>query len=585
MKVEMVMRTIVMRIIPRVLISALLFLLPVVGQSPSNAALLKQAEALRSSLSTWQATLNRMNLVASPVPGYPIPSLDEKRSFCLLSITTAGSDIPRPGTLPAISTQMALLTDLASLDNALANLIHAFELIRALRSPSVPASVVVEQEQQVERIRKQLQSYYEALLSTTFPHLAAVDRMGASEHASVSHQSGQISGHIYNAESGNPLAGVVVTLESLQAPARDQVQRTGRDGSYNFGDLAAGKHWVIAYRKGFAGSIYGMHASQNALESAITVGPGEKLENADFRLSPLPSITPMNDDAALAALPLDTPPRVYGPGRFSPDGTQFAVAVRAPESNYVCVYSVAAHHIDFVASAPEQSNLSFSISDFTWVGDSLYAEAVRSTGAYSPLKVTRSGIQRLDVSPGCESVPLGQPCIRGQGSPGPPPVPPEVQNTYFRQLAWSLGVAANSRFIVTADNSRSLDVWLVSQSGNGHDPRVIARGGDNLKAFLLEAGPSLVLYPMPGLYFGGIVAYNLNSQRSQTVDLAFVQDLRLLDSISDAAGTLVAYKVDGPCVPPDSASGEDPWLLPGKPVPVSRASNVCFVEVPHNTAN
>ena len=89
---------------------------------------------------------------------------------------------------------MALLTDLASLDNVLTNLIHAIALNPAIHSPSGPASpVALEQEKQVERTRKQLQSFYEALVSTTFPTLAAADRRGASEHALVSQQSGPTS--------------------------------------------------------------------------------------------------------------------------------------------------------------------------------------------------------------------------------------------------------------------------------------------------------------------------------------------------------------------------------------------------------
>ncbi len=323
---------------------------------------------------------------------------------------------------------------------------------------------------------------------------------------------------------------------------------------------------------------------QNALEPTLAVEPGRKLNRVDSQFSALPNITPMNCKAAMPALARDTGPREYGPGSFSPDGTRFAVAGRTGESGYVCVYRVPAHQIDFVAVPPEQTNEAFSISSFTWVDDSLYAEAPRSDGGISPLKITPGGVQRLNVLPGCESLPPGQPCVRPRGSPGLPPIPQEVQNAYFRQLAKSLGVAANSHFIVTADNSRSVDVYLVSQTGNGHDVWVIDKGSDNLKSFLLEGGSSILLYPTPGQHSGGIVAYNLNTRQSRKVDLASAQNLRLLDSISAAAGTLVAYTVDGPCVTPDSASGKDPQLLPRTPMPISVASSVCFVEIPNSSA-
>ncbi len=514
-----------------------------------------------------------------------MPSLDEKRSSCVLSITIAEGEITRPGTLSTSAAQMAFLTDLASLDNAFASLIHTFEVIRAMRPPSsAPSTVAVEQEHQVENIRKQLQSSYEALVTTALPRLVA-ERSGAPEGAAVSHQSGQISGQISNAESGSPLAGVVVTVESPQSPGHDQLQRTGEDGRYDFGGLAAGKYWVIAYRKGFAGSIYGMDTSQNALESTLTVEPGQKVEHVDFHLSPTPKVTPMNTDAGNSGFPPDAAPSMYWPGRFSPDGTRFAVAVRSGQSNDVRVYSVAEHRNEFIVKVPDQPNLSYSINGFTWVGGSLYAEAQSGMGGPIPLKITLDSIQRMNAIPGCESLAPGPPCIRPIGSPGPPPIPPEVQNAYWQGLARSLGVVANSHFIVTADNWPSGDVRLRSQTGNGHDLHIISTGDDNLKAFLLEAGSSIVLYPAPGGYFGGIVAYNLQIQQSQIVELPLALNLKLLDSISNTAGTLVAYTVDGSCVPPESASGEDPWLLPGKPMPAPRASIVCFVEVPHSPAN
>jgi hypothetical protein len=566
------------------LLAALLWALPAAGQAPGDAAFLKQTEALRNKLSAWQVTLNKMNFVAPAPQGLQSSSLEVKRSTCLLWITTTSGAIPGPGRLPTMSMQVGLLNDLTFLDDGLASLIHALELVRATRPPGAePSAVELEQEQQVKRIRKELQGFYRPLSSETFQQLQAVDRARAAGERPLSHQPGQISGHIYQAGTGQPLAHVIVTLESSQSPENDQLRRTPEDGRYAFTNLAPGRYWVVAYRKGFAGSVYGMDASQNVWECTISLSPGQKLENADLRLTPVPSITAMNEDALRSAIPGHEPPIVYGPGRFSPGGTRFAVAASEPGSEYVCVYGMASHKLEYVATVPQQGKWDFTLRYLTWAGDSLYAQMEQGLpGALVPFRVTAAGMQRADVPPACASLPPGRPCITRRGT-FPAPLPPEIQGAYLRQTARAVGVAANSHFILTAEDFNNVQVRLRVQTSDGQDSYRIATGGKELKAFLFDPDRSVVFYPVPGRYFGGIVAYDLNTRQAQNVALPFTEGLRLLDSKRDGGGTRVAYAVDGPCAPQESPDGEDPWILPNKALLAPLPPNVCFAEIADKT--
>jgi hypothetical protein len=126
---------------------------------------------------------------------------------------------------------------------------------------------------------------------------------------------------------------------------------------------------------------------------------------------------------------------------------------------------------------------------------------------------------------------------------------------------------------------------LTAQTADGRDAHVIATGGNDLKTYLFAPDRSVIFYPIAGQYFGAMVAYNLNTRQSQRVDLPSAAGLKLLDLRRGVAGTLVAYTMDGPCLPQESPDGANPWILPNRALPTVQAANVCFVEIADKTGN
>jgi hypothetical protein len=200
--------------------------------------------------------------------------------------------------------EVGLLSHLTLLDNALSNLGHVLELARV--TPPLADQAEVEelaQEKQLKSLREELQEFYNELGAETFQQLRAVAGISYVEKGQVSHQPGEISGYAYRADARKPLADVVVTLESPAAPQGDKFQRTAVDGSYEFAGLAPGIYWVIAYRNGFVGSVYGVGASQDASKGLISVVSGQKRQGINFTLSPVPNITKLSGKAPTGVTP------------------------------------------------------------------------------------------------------------------------------------------------------------------------------------------------------------------------------------------------------------------------------------------
>jgi hypothetical protein len=99
---------------------------------------------------------------------------------------------------------------------------------------------------------------------------------------------GRISGTVVHALTGQPLAGIDVSISPTEH--RDLVTETttGLDGRFVFENVARGKFSLIAQGSGFSEQAYQQHAPYS---TAIAVGPGLPSENLIFQLVPDGSIS------------------------------------------------------------------------------------------------------------------------------------------------------------------------------------------------------------------------------------------------------------------------------------------------------
>ncbi|HMD31194.1 MAG TPA: carboxypeptidase-like regulatory domain-containing protein, partial [Candidatus Acidoferrales bacterium] len=142
----------------------------------------------------------------------------------------------------------------------------------------------------------------------------------------------QVSGHVFRADTGEPLAGALVTLSTTTAiPGTSDVSlRTAGDGSYTFTGVRPGAYYVLAFRAGFHGKFYGSDKRSLMCPAAcVSVDPAQKLEAVDIRLTGDPPISQMNDDAIATAYPGLGGHLGFAMGRFSPDGKYFAAGLAA----------------------------------------------------------------------------------------------------------------------------------------------------------------------------------------------------------------------------------------------------------------
>jgi hypothetical protein len=97
--------------------------------------------------------------------------------------------------------------------------------------------------------------------------------------------SGQISGHVFAADTGTPLAKAVVSLEVAgNSPISESVETTA-DGVFHFTGLAPGKYLISIERCGYISEphAYGT-PTFSAGDDLVSLTAGEKREALDFRL-------------------------------------------------------------------------------------------------------------------------------------------------------------------------------------------------------------------------------------------------------------------------------------------------------------
>lgn len=100
--------------------------------------------------------------------------------------------------------------------------------------------------------------------------------------------AGRITGRVVNVVTGQPLAGIDVSISSTEQ--RDLVTETtsGPDGGFGFDNVVKGKYSLLAQGRGFSEQAYQQHAPYS---TAVAVGPGLVSEDLVFELVPDGSIS------------------------------------------------------------------------------------------------------------------------------------------------------------------------------------------------------------------------------------------------------------------------------------------------------
>jgi hypothetical protein len=100
---------------------------------------------------------------------------------------------------------------------------------------------------------------------------------------------GQISGHVYRSDTGEPVPKAQVDLypadpDTAKAAGPERIVRTTTDGTFVFPDLPAGTYGVSVWRNGF--SEFSPQEQEDDHGQFITLKPGEKLDSLTLRLHP-----------------------------------------------------------------------------------------------------------------------------------------------------------------------------------------------------------------------------------------------------------------------------------------------------------
>ena len=91
--------------------------------------------------------------------------------------------------------------------------------------------------------------------------------------------TGRISGHVYRADTAEPISKAIVTLRA----ERIRMTQTGADGSFSFANLDSGSYLVEVTRTGFVSADY-VDEKLDARYSYILLKAGESRDKVDVRL-------------------------------------------------------------------------------------------------------------------------------------------------------------------------------------------------------------------------------------------------------------------------------------------------------------
>jgi hypothetical protein len=123
---------------------------------------------------------------------------------------------------------------------------------------------------------------------------------------------GSVSGHVYRADTRQPVAGAILHLNPFRAP--EQIQgdapvpaplgaRTGSDGAYTFAVVEPRDYGVEVEHPGFVPLTLNGPPANEPNPGRISIAPGQHLANLDYTLQPTGAISGSVRDQDGVALP------------------------------------------------------------------------------------------------------------------------------------------------------------------------------------------------------------------------------------------------------------------------------------------
>jgi hypothetical protein len=101
---------------------------------------------------------------------------------------------------------------------------------------------------------------------------------------------GQVSGHVYRADTGEPIPKTQVLLlpaDEATAKAADQrTARTGPDGAFTFTDLPGGNYEIETWRNGYSAALDPDSGDRELTNRKVALKPGQTIENIVLHLYP-----------------------------------------------------------------------------------------------------------------------------------------------------------------------------------------------------------------------------------------------------------------------------------------------------------
>ena len=222
-----------------------------------------------------------------------------------------------------------------------------------------------------------------------------------------SNQFVSISGHIFRADSGAPLAKAIVTLDRVGVNPDDQlVMRTASDGAYQFTDLEPGTYTLTAQRLGFTPYGYGQERikTDGIAGTWVHLESGQSLSGLDMHLT---AGCPPNICRAAVQNVAGTQAQkrwVISGNMRDEDGDPLDGGVSAVRVQYLQDGTI----LDFnegSASADEQGNFQLTgtaTGTFYLAATAIGARGNAYTTIYYPDALSFDSAQRFAVSPGTE---------------------------------------------------------------------------------------------------------------------------------------------------------------------------------------
>jgi carboxypeptidase family protein len=207
---------------------------------------------------------------------------------------------------------------------------------------------------------------------------------------------GSISGHIYRADTGEPIAKAIVMLEPLGENAKNiQFSKTDVSGDYTFPRVEPGKYNVGAEHSGFLSADYD-DEGQDGEGKSVVVDSGRTLDKIDLRLmvaSVISGSVVDEDNQPIKGLQVSALEPHFQPGGGLDFESDEGVVTYTDDLGHFRLSGLeAGSYIVLVAGDVEGDDLRRGTS----------VRAIKYGEIYYPNSSTLSAAQRIRVAPGAE---------------------------------------------------------------------------------------------------------------------------------------------------------------------------------------